>query len=164
MTAAAALSLLRSRWHIPLLAEPVPTASALLAPADEIGLLEALLPILDARVSMAVALWLSLLDGIPPLPPAWPQADKRRVAYLADVARALRLQRGEGEPAWSAEGASGLRPGDWPDRLPLFASVAPVLPASRLGLRWGISEVVDAADFAGFQKLFLETRARQEAS
>jgi hypothetical protein len=158
MTAAQALLLLRERWHIPLVAEPVTDPGAMLAPADIPGLLRALLDCMDARVAMAVALWLSLLEDVPPLPADWPQADRRRVGYLADVGRCLRLQRDEGELQWNIEAFCGVASQPWTDRLTLFPSPAPVLPASLLGLRWGMLEVVDAADYAGFQRLFLQAR------
>lgn len=165
MTSAAALSLLRARWRIPLVATPMAPTEAVLAPAEFVDLLRALLDVLDARVTMAVALWLSLLEDLPRLPAGWSEADRRRVAYLADMARCLRLQRGHGEVPWSPSAVAGIEPASWPSRLPLFESVAPSLPASLFGRRWGILEVVDAADYAGFQRLYLTSLTlRGEAS
>jgi hypothetical protein len=165
LTAVRAFSLLRAGWGIPLGSRAEEADLVPSRPVGVIDLLRALLRALDARGSLAVALWLSLLDDLPALPSDWTEADRRRFAYLAEMARCLRLQRGDGELPWSAEAACGLRAGAWPHRLRLFDSAAPELPASRLGRRWGVAEVLDATEFAGFQRLFLTSRAaRTEAS
>jgi hypothetical protein len=163
MTAAAALSQLRSRWRIPIVAATPPSVDVVVAPADIAGLLRALLDVLDARVSIAVALWLSLLDDIPALADDWSELDRRRVAYLAEMGRVLRLHRHEGEPSWSVPRVAGLEPSSWATAVPLFDSFAPVLPASLPGRRWGIVEVVDVADYAAFQRLFLAVTHREVA-
>lgn len=144
-----------SRWDIPLLAPEGLRRPPAVSPQ---GILRAALGGRDARLIMATALWLSLVGPDIEIGGEWSDDDRRRIGYLCDVARCLRRLRGEDmrgrPPSWPGR-VAGIRPGRRQRPIPLFDSVAPVLPASMLGIRWMVSEVISFSDHAAFQRLYL---------
>jgi hypothetical protein len=151
---------LAHRWEIPLLAGPVRPGDSEIEPLE---VLEGVLRDADARLILATALWLSLVGPVPILPPPWTESDRRRIAYLCELARCLGRLRGDVPrahgPGWPAR-VSGIEPRTWPERIPLFASPAPEVPATFPGTRWGILETLAFSDYGEFQRRYLRCRNR----
>jgi hypothetical protein len=151
------LTHLAGQWGIPLLA-PGGIPEARPSPSD---ILAAALGGRDARLAMGVALWLSLVEPGMDLGGPWSEEDRRRIGYLCDIARCLRMLRGDsrrGRPARWPERVAGLAPRRWSSSVPLFASVAPELPRSLFGRKWGVAEVIPFSDYAAFQRQYIERR------
>ena len=121
----------------------------------------------DARVIQAAALWLSLLDVPILLRGEWSEGDRRRTAYLCEIARCLGLLRGEREsrrPSSWPRRVAGIQPAPWHERIVLFPSPAPPVPPSRFGDRWGTVEVLAFSDYAAFQRKYHDHRREQGAA
>jgi hypothetical protein len=151
---------LAHRWQIPLLAGPARPGDGEVEPLE---VLEGVLRNADARLILATALWLSLAGPIPVLPPSWRESDRRRIAYLCEIARCLGRLRGElprGHGSGWPSRVSGLEPRTWPVRIRLFASPAPEVPATFPGTRWGILETLAFSDYGEFQRQYQRGRTR----
>lgn len=149
---ARAVRFLHHAWGIPLLSEPVRPGDTSLGPES---VLRMSLPWADARLIMGLAAWLSLVDPSVRLGDEWDLVDRRRVAYLCEIARCLARLRGETRPHSWPRRVAGISLSAWADRVPLFKSGAPPLPSSIFGTRWGIIEVIPFSDYAEFQRAFL---------
>jgi hypothetical protein len=153
----------RHEWGIPLLAGPPESGDRSLSPAS---ILRAVLEGGDARVVLAAALWLSLLEDGPELEGEWSDPDRRRVGYLCEIARCLDLLREEPatrRPSSWPQRVAGIAPQYASRRVPLFVSPAPPVPSSRFGVRWGIVEVLEFAEYAALQREFLLRRTEEVA-
>lgn len=107
---AAVVRHLAGRWGLPLLADPM-------RPDDEALEPEAVIRIVlrahDARLTMALALWLSLVAPGIRLEGDWSEEDRRRVAYLCELATCLERLRNplsaSRGPGWALH-VVGLQP------------------------------------------------------
>jgi hypothetical protein len=102
---------LREHWGLPLgAARPAPALPRTTTPSD---IVRRALSCGDLRLVRALPLWLSLVPEVDPLPSEWPVDDRRRLAYLCELAQALAslrkdrtLPRGD---AWAAS-VAGIAP------------------------------------------------------
>jgi len=151
-------------WGIPLLAGPARPGDRSL---ESTTVLRTVLREADARLVLAGALWLSLLDPALLLPGEWSATDRRRTAYLCEVARCLGLLRDEPAsrrpPDWPARTA-GIEPAVWARSIVLLRSPAPPVASSRFGDRWGIVEVIPFSDYAAFQRKYGDRRRGKEVA
>jgi len=115
----------------------------------------------DLRLVRAMPLWLSLIGEVDPVPPEWLVDDRRRLAYLCELAQALgslrkdrRFPRGD---SWVAL-VAGIEPRHWEEKVPLCESPGPLATPSMFGERWGVEEPITFPEYVAFQNQYLALR------
>lgn len=147
---------LRGYWDIPLGTACPPRASPkAILPSDVVrGALDSG----DLRLVRALPLWLSLLPKVDPPPAGWRVEDRRRLAYLCELAQALASLRSSGrsrpDASWAAS-VAGIQPEPWGVRVPLCHSQGPVATPSLFGELWGIEEPMTFPEYVAFQDQLL---------
>jgi hypothetical protein len=149
-------------WGLPLGTEKKVDALPETTPLPEV--VRGVLKCGDLRAVRALPLWLSLVPDVPPLPPGWSIEDRRRVAYLLELAHALATLREEDrssrDDSWTAA-VTGIEPQPWRERVPLCESPAPLATPSMFGERWGIEEPMNFPEYAAFQRQYLDLIGRE---
>jgi len=154
---------LQISWGLPLgAARSAPPLPRTILPSEVVRLA---LSSGDLRLVRALPLWLSLIPKVDPPPPWWPVDDRRRLAYLCEISRALAsLRRDRGHvrgDSWPAS-AAGIQPGRWRERVPLCESPGPAAAPSMFGERWGIEEPMTFPEYVAFQDQFLSLKRRKQ--
>jgi hypothetical protein len=143
-------------WGLPLgTAQAVPAVPVETSPAE---IMRLTLECGDLRLVRALPLWLSLVPKVDSAPREWPVDDRRKLAYLCELARALASLRGADMHAMGSSWATsvaGIEARAWPRKLPLCASPGPPVTPSLFGERWGIEEPMAFPEYVAFQKQYL---------
>ena len=156
----AIVEFLRRNWHFPLgsaaNASPIPRAS------DPAEVVRSALATGDVRLVRALPHWVSLLSRPPSVPTGsiWSGGDRRRLAYICELAAALRCLRVDLATLETADRpavTAGIEPKTWPHRIPLCDFDSPEIAASIFGERWGILEPMAFPEYVTFQKQHLST-------
>jgi hypothetical protein len=154
---------LRGTWGIPLGTAGQARGSPLKVLPSEI--VRRALDCGDLRLVRALPLWLSLLPHVDPPPDGWSVPDRRRLAYLCELAQALaslrNARRSRPDASWAASVAR-IQPEPWGEKVTLCRSSGPVATPSVFGELWGIEEPMTFPEYVAFQDQFLALKKMEK--
>ena len=151
---------LRRHWGMPLRTtadvDPLPPSS------DPVEVVRIALDSGDVRLVRALPCWVSLLANLPTVPEGsrWSDEDRRRLAYICELAAALRCLRESSvtpEDPDRPASVAGIEPKGWRRRIPLCPFEGRETASSIFGERWGILEPMAFPEYVAFQEQYLRT-------